>query len=272
MKKLFYISLALSLFSCSSSDDTPADTPPPPPVIQTEKAYVNGVDGIGTPNPKEFYEFTYENGNLTNVKGRFYKIFMQMEDMFFADKITTLSYSNNKVILSELEGANFQGYQEYRFTMDNNKPVKQEHYYVNNVTGPGSVADTKTYTYEQDKLKKIYWKFEGPGGYEYFTTYYYSNNNLTKSEVIEKISGIDNKLTTITYSDFDNAANPFKKLYLLNNELYEKSLSANNFRKKVSVTENLNPANGNIPPKTTTKIWNYKYDANGQVLLFFPIL
>lgn len=272
MKNLFYLSLALSLFSCSSSDNTIEDTTPPPPVIQTEKAYVYGVDGVGiTPNPKEFYEFTFENGNLTNVKGRFYKIFMQMEDMFFADKITTLSYNNDKVILSELEGPSFPGYHEYRFTMTNNKPVKQEHYYVSATTGPGSVADTKTYTYEQDKIKKIYWKFEGFGGYEYFTTYYYdNNNNLSKCEVLGKVNGVDDKLTTITYSDFDNAANPFKKLYLFNDDLYEKSLSVNNFRTRESVTVNLNPGNGNIPPKTSKKIWNYKYDANGQVLLYFP--
>lgn len=273
MKKLFYISLVVSLFSCSSSnDDTSTDTPPPPPVIQTEKAYVYAVDGVGTPNAKEFYEFTFENGNLTNVKGRFYKIFMQMENMFFADKTTTLSYNNDKVILSELEGPTFSGYQEYRFTMANNKPIKQEHYFVNATTGPGTVADTKTYTYEQDRIKNIYWKIEGFGGYEYFTTYYYdNNNNLTKSEFLERINGVDNKLTTAIYSDFDNAANPFKKLYLLNNDLFEKSLSVNNFRKKVSTTENLNPANGNIPQKISTKIWNYKYDTNGQVSLYFPI-
>ncbi len=275
MKKLLYLSLALILFSCSSSDDTTENNnpPPQPPVIQTEKAYVYGVDGVGqNPNHNEFYEFTFENGNLTNVKGRFYKIFMQMENMFFADKITPLSYTNDKVILSELEGPNFPGYHEYRFTMVNNRPAKKEHYYVSTTTGPGSVADTKTYTYEQDKVKNIYWKIEGLGGYEYFTTYYYdNNNNLTKSEFLEKINGVDNKLTTTIYSDFDTAVNPFKKLYLLNNELYEKSLSVNNFRKKVVTIENVNPANGNIPPKTSTKIWNYKYDVNGQVLLYFPV-
>lgn len=268
MKKLLYLSLALSLFSCSSSDDTPADTPPPP-VIQTEKAYTYCSDGAGTLNPKEFYEFTFENDKLTNIKGRFYPIYVQFENLFFADHITKLFYTNNKVVVSQLEEANAVGHNEYHYTMDNNRLSKKEHYYVNNSTGTSSLSFAKTYTYEQDKLKSAHLVFPGPGNYEYFTTYYYDNSsNLTKSEFLERINGVDNKMTTTIYSDFDSAANPFKKLYLINDTFFEKSLSVNNFRKKETTVVNLVLS---IPPKTSIKTWNYKYDANGQILLYFPV-
>ncbi|RQO41727.1 hypothetical protein DBR39_03690 [Chryseobacterium sp. KBW03] len=267
MKKIFYISLVLSLFSCTSNDDSTQDEDTPSPIVQTEKAYAYCTDGVGTgPSSKEYYEFTYENGSLTNVKGRFYPVFMQMFNMFFTDRITKLAYSGNTVTVSELEPGAASGYHEYRYTMDNNRPVKQEHYYVNNVTGPNAVTETKTYTYEQNKLKNSYWKFDGPGIYEYFATYYYdNNNNLTKCEVLEKVSGVDTKFSTVTYSDFDNAANPFKKLYLINDTFFEKSLSANNFRKRESSTVTINSG---LPPKTGTKKWTYKYDTNGQIILY----
>ena len=269
MKKLFYLSLALGLFSCSSSDNTIEDNSPPPPVIQTEKAYVYCADGVGTINPKEYYEFTYENGNLTNVKGRFLPVFFQMFNMFFSNLITTLSYDNNKIKVSALEFDSTMKHDEYLYYMENGRPAKVEYYYVYQ-TGNSPIVYTKTYTYEQDKVKKIVIKFNNAANTEYATTYYYdNNNNLTKSEMFETGNGVTYQQTTNTYSDFDNAANPFKKLYLINDVFYEKSLSANNFRIKESVVERLNPNSG-IPPKTSKKIWTYKYDVNGQVSIYYP--
>ncbi|MBB6333033.1 hypothetical protein HNP24_004036 [Chryseobacterium sediminis] len=267
MKKLLYLLLVLNLFSCSSSGDNTDDTLSP--IEHMEKAYVYCTDGIGTgPSPQDYYEFTYENGSLTKIKGRFYPVFMQMFDKFFSEPITKLTYSGNTVTVSEFELGTIPGYDEYRYTMNNNRPVKQENYYINNSTGASTLSFARTYTYEQDKLKSVHLVFPGPGNYEYFTTYYYDNsNNLTKSEFLERINGVDNKMTTAIYSDFDNAANPFKKLYLINDTFFEKSLSVNNFRKKETTVVNLVL---NIPPKTSTKTWNYKYDANGQVLLYFP--
>ncbi|WP_454046845.1 hypothetical protein [Chryseobacterium sp. Marseille-Q8038] len=268
MKKLLYLSLALSLFSCGSSYDSTDDTPSS--IEDVEKAYVYCADGIGTgPLPEEYYEFTYENGNLTKVKGRFYPVFVQFFDRFFPEPITKLIYSGNIVTVRELELGGIPGYDEYRYTMNNNRPVKQESYHVKNATGRSSVSDTKTYTYEQDKLKNVHWELAGSGDYEYITTYYYdNNNNLTKSEFLERIKGVDNKMTTSIYSDFDTASNPFKKLFLINDTFFEKSLSVNNFRKKETTVVNLVL---NIPPKISTKTWNYKYDVNGQVLLYFPV-
>lgn len=269
MKKLLYISLVLSLFSCSSSDDTTEDTPSP--IVHTEKAYVYNTDGVGTvPNPKEYYEFTYENGNLVNVKGRFLPVFFQMFNMFFSELTTQLSYNGNKIKVSVLEFAGISKHDEYLYYMENSRPQKAEYYYVNKDTGNSPIVYTKTYTYEQDRVEKTSIKFNNAANTEYATTYYYDDkNNLIKSEMLETGNGVTYQRTTTTYSDFDNAANPFKKLYLINDVFYEKSLSANNFRTKESVVERLNP-NSSVPPKISKKTWTYKYDVNGQVLLYFP--
>lgn len=67
----------------------------------------------------------------------------------------------------------------------------------------------------------------------------------------KKTGGVDNKVTTTIYSDYDTAKNPFRKLYLVNEDFYEKGLSANNFRAKKTTSQYLpTPANGNMiyPP------------------------
>jgi hypothetical protein len=105
-----------------------------------------------------------------------------------------------------------------------------------------------------------------------FSTYYFdSNNNLSKSETLEKAGDKNKQFTTTVYSDFDNAKNPFKKLYLINDDFYEKSLSKNNFRAKESVIEYAESPGGITPQPGISKAkWTYNYDAHGQVLLYFP--
>lgn len=120
----------------------------------------------------------------------------------------------------------------------------------------------KTYSYQTDKIvvhEKTY-------TWEYITTYFFdSNENLIKSERLEKSGGIDSKLTTTFYSNFDTAKNPFKKLYLCNDNFYEKSLSKNNYRKIDYTVQDLQ--NTQFPPGSGHSEWTYSYGSDGQVIL-----
>ncbi|MET3038403.1 hypothetical protein ABXT08_20135 [Chryseobacterium sp. NRRL B-14859] len=232
--------------------------------LQPEKAYVFLTDGVefgASIFPDKYYQFSYENGNLKSVIGR-----LSSNNQFVPNVTTLLSYSPNKVVVDYMESMG--SYTTISYSMENNRPKKAEQYFNGDTS---YLFFSKTYSYEQDKIK-IYTK---RGSIEYYTTYYFdTKNNLIKKEVLEKTGGMDNKFTTTAYSDFDNAKNPFKKLYLINDDFYEKSLSANNFRAKESVSQYLpNPANGNMtyPPGHSSSQWTYHYDANGQVLLYFPL-
>ncbi|WP_129536095.1 hypothetical protein [Chryseobacterium sp. 3008163] len=72
-------------------------------------------------------------------------------------------------------------------------------------------------------------------------------------------------MTTIYYSNFDTAKNPYKKLYLMNENFFVKSLSANNYRKMSYTIEYLQ--NPQSVPGNGSSEWTYNYDSNGQVII-----
>ncbi|MGU3373344.1 hypothetical protein [Chryseobacterium sp. M5A1_1a] len=87
--------------------------------------------------------------------------------------------------------------------------------------------------------------------------------------MIEKHNGVNAYLTTTVYSDFDKAKNPFKKFGLVNDILYEKSLSTNNFRKSESIQKFLTDPTAPVYPSMGVNF--YKYDSKGQVMLYYPL-
>lgn len=267
MKKLFYIVLTLSLFSCSTNDDSVENTQTDP---ELDRGYVFEMDQrFPLKSPELYYQFTYENGRLKNILGRYYPSYSGI-GYFNANVLTQLTYTQNKVQIDYLEAEGVAGYKTVTYLMDHNRPIKFEQY--QNYPGyPSYLERSKSYTYEQDKITT----YEKRGGWELYTFYYFNNQkNLIKSETLEKTGGVDNKVTTTIYSDYDTAKNPFRKLYLVNEDFYEKGLSANNFRAKKTTSQYLpTPANGNMtyPPGYANSEWTYNYDSNGQVLLYFPL-
>ncbi|WP_276876696.1 hypothetical protein [Chryseobacterium joostei] len=264
MKKIFYFLLGIFMLSCSSNEDIVEETP-----IQIsqadmpEKGYIFYTDSSGYPlNANFYYKFRYTNGNLTKISGTFIS-----PGVFTFDDYASLSYENDKVKVINSPGFAAPKKDYALYTMENNKPVKVEFYVFFMDQQYHLLNIKKSYTYEKS-LIKIY-ENENNGVFEYFTTYYFNNdNNLIKKEVLQKQSGIETSITTTIYSDFDNAKNPFKKMGLVNEELYEKSLSTNNFRKKEYIYKHLIE---DFFSYTASYNYTYKYDSNGQVLLYHPL-
>lgn len=259
MKKLFYFLFILGIISCANSDDI-LENQQISTELEPNKAFVHYIEfpKQTIPQPSWYYTFNYENGNLIKMTGKFVKSeSIWLPDSFYPDSFITLSYSTNQTEVKYSSDT----YPTIVYTMENNKPKKAELYNQFN-----ELITVKNYTYESGKIK-IYSKTYT---FETYSTYYFdSNSNLIKSEKLEKSGGEDKTLTTTTYSNFDNSKNPFKKLYLVNDNFYEKSLSRNNYRKINYTVEYLEnpqslPGNGNSE-------WIYQYDSNGQIVLYHQL-
>ncbi|MFP3593061.1 hypothetical protein [Chryseobacterium sp. SIMBA_038] len=255
MKKIFYLLFALSVMSCGSDDDIVSENQQQTADLSPEKALVHYMEFPKiVPLSPSYYTFNYENDRLIKMNGK-----MEQNGFFSPDAYRTLSYNNNKVELKYSDNS----YTTLVYTMENGKPKKSELYIDN------ELVTSKSYTYESNKV--MVYEDTYNKNKEVFITYLFdSNQNLIKSEKLEKAGGVDKTLTTTNYSNFDQAKNPFKKLSLINDNLYEKSLSINNYRKvEGTVYQFYNP--NQFPPGSFNSQWTYQYDNNGQVLLYHSL-
>lgn len=254
MKKIFYILCIAGIFSSCSNDDSVIIAEQD---LQPEKIFVfiASLPKSYSIDPHFNYEFSYENGLLKKASGKITAVTPYIT-MFFEEPYSLFTYNNDKISIQHSEEADNGAIKEI-CNMENGK-LKSRYLYHD----PDSWFSEITYTYQADKTvvhQKTY-------TWEYITTYFFdSNQNLIKSERLEKSGGIDSKLTTTFYSNFDTAKNPFKKLYLCNDNFYEKSLSKNNYRKIDYTVQDLQ--NTQFPPGSGHAEWTYSYDSNGQVIL-----
>lgn len=260
MQKYLYILLVLCLISCRGNDDSLENQSDVSAVLEPNKmlTFYAELPAIGSLYPNWYYEFFYENGNLKRMNGKLVKQNNGIE-MFFNSPYSTLSYSGNQVIIehSETDG----DIKKVINTLDNNRLKKTEMFSQYN-----ELIAVKNFSYETGKISvhtnRYYWD-------TYDTYYFNSDNNLIKSEKLEKSNSISNKLTTTYYSNFDTAKNPYKKLYLMNDNFFVKSLSANNYKKISYTIEYLQ--NPQSVPGNGSSVWTYNYDSNGQVILYHPL-
>lgn len=241
--------------SCGSDEDIVSENQQQIADLTPEKALVHYMEFPKIlPLSPSYYTFNYENERLIKMNGK-----MEQNGFFSPEAYCTLLYNNNEVKLKYSDDA----YTTLVYTMENGKPKKSELFIYD------ELVTKKSYTYESNKVmvyEDTYNKSK-----EVFITYFFdSNQNLIKSEKLEKSGGLDKTLTTTSYSNFDHAKNPFKKFFLINDNLYEKSLSINNFRKvEGTVYQFYNP--NQFPPGSFKSEWTYQYDSNGQVLLYHSL-
>ncbi|MFP3835464.1 hypothetical protein [Chryseobacterium sp. SIMBA_028] len=267
MKKIFCILLGISLLSCSGSNDDITNTAEEVQEAnsQPDKGYAFYVDSPFTPiGPDNYYKFTYNNGNLTRISGKNGTVAGT-----FVDTYTALSYQGNQVTV-EYSWASSLNTDHINYTMKDGRPIEAEYRRIENNMPYYTLYQRKFFTYENNTIKVSIWRKGVVEEEEAVVTYSFNNNqNLAKSEKLEKRKGKPVFMTTTIYSDFDKAKNPFKKFGLVNDILYEKSLSVNNFRKSES-TQTIFMETTN-PTYTSTGVNFYKYDSKGQVLLYYPL-
>ncbi|WP_106917381.1 hypothetical protein [Chryseobacterium aurantiacum] len=246
MKKIFYVLLGICMLSCSSNDEAVEDTRD----LQPDKAYGFYIDApysSSTPVNNTHYQFTYENDNLKTV-------FRSAQPPWL---IFSLLYQDNQI---KVFSGNISSNAYVLHKIENNRTIKSEYYNFSS-----ELFKTKLYYYAENMIST----HEKEGNRDVYITYYFNSaNNLFKQEILEQKNGLNLGIKTIIYSDYDKAKNPFKKLRLINDICFVKSLSANNFRKIESSYYDL--ASGST---TQTEVYNcdYKYDSNGQVLLYHPL-
>ncbi|MBW7676116.1 hypothetical protein [Chryseobacterium chendengshani] len=261
MRKISYLFLAFLLLSCSGNNDDLQDNQNntsnelEPSKIWT---YYAELPTITMQNPDWYYQFSYENGLLKRMNGRLSKINNSGSDLylFSHDIFSNVSYSGNQIVVEHSQ--NDGEIKKIIYTLENGKVEKSESFNEYN-----DLIITKIFSYETDKIS-VHTKRYTFDTYDYY--FFDSNKNLIKSEKLEVSSNIQTKLTTTQFLNFDQAKNPYKKLYIVNDNFFVKSLSSNNYRKITYTTQylqypELNPGFGNTE-------WTYQYDSNGQLILY----
>ncbi|OCK53141.1 hypothetical protein BA768_00875 [Chryseobacterium sp. CBo1] len=264
MKKLLYILLAFAVISCSGTDDIlqEATFQNNSSELQPDKIWVYYAElpVITNVNQDWNYKFLYENGLLKRMTGRLNKVNSGGSNIYFFsnDIYTNVSYLPNQVVVEHSEM--HDGVKKIVHTLQNNKLIKSEIY--NNYN---EIYQVKNYSYEANKIS-VHTKWYS---WDTYDTYFFdSNKNLIKSEKLELSGNVETKLTKTDYLNFDTAKNPYKKLSLLNENFFVKSLSENNYR-KISYTTQYLPNDPQILPGNGYNEWTYQYNSDGQVVLSY---
>lgn len=230
-------------------------------------------DGMWNPETDNNYHFTYDNNKrLINKKGGFLPLPATTGfSGFFSKSVNTkIIYENNKATSSDyVDDPNLAIQPNYKvYTLLNNQII--EKYIPSN----NPIFDKKlSYKYTNSKLTEIITSFpnmpydpKDPSDYVLTASekFEYDNNgNLIKSIIVSKHNDVINGgRKETTFGNYDNARNPFKKLYLLE-EYFYKSLSKNNYRYLLIRSFDQN----NNMTSFSESSWEFTYDSAGNIIL-----
>lgn len=261
MKQLFYFLFIFSLISCGGNDSLNEDVPQNNPSdLEPKKilTYLAEMPVSTNFNPDWYYEFFYENGRLRRMNGRLSKVDTGSSSFYFFynDKQTNITYTANQATVQYDEPQN--GIKKIVYSFQNSKLIKAEIYNTQD-----EIYRVKNYSYQNNKIL-IHTKWYTWDTYE--TYFFDANQNLEKSEKLDLSNSIETKLTTTYYMNFDQSENPYKKLYLMNDNFFVKSLSKNNYRKISYLVQDLQ--NPQWTPGSGQSEWTYQYSSTGQVILY----
>ncbi|KUJ54759.1 hypothetical protein [Chryseobacterium aquaticum] len=260
MRKIFYLLFTFLLWSCSSNDDSQDSQNNTSYGLEPSRiwTYYAELPISTTKNPDWYYQFSYENGLLKMMNGKLYKMGNSGFEFYtFSQNVSAnFSYSGNQIVVEYSE--NGGEIKKSINTLESGRIKKSESFDEFN-----NLIITKNYSYETDKISVHTKRYT----FDTYDTYFFdSNKNLIKSEKLQVSSNIQTRLTTTQYLNFDQAKNPYKKLYIVNDNFFIKSLSENNFRKITYITQDLQYPE--LYPGSGYTEWTYQYDSNGQVILY----
>ncbi|AYZ11435.1 hypothetical protein EGY05_05620 [Chryseobacterium arthrosphaerae] len=275
MNKTVLIALLMSitLSSCTSNEDSQevnigvnVHDLMPDKLLKS----IVGFDEDEPNPPHDYYQlFTYDSqGKLIKT----YKDYGYIYPIY-----TNLSYMGNIVVVeNKSNDGSLVVSKNIIYTLNSNGKVIEKYIPVSNA---GNVYDVRKYFYEYNsdgKLSKITLKYTNitPGTPNYpslgflekVDIFIYEGANLKKivSQYLHNYNENNSIRTEITFLDYDNAKNPFKRLGLLDTYFY-RSLSENNYREiKTEVYDENNVKWGENGGK-----WKFSYDQNNNMILKF---
>lgn len=229
--------------------------------------------GMWNPETDNNYHFTYDNNKrLINKKGGFLPIAQSIgfTGIFSTTVNTKIVYENNKATTSNYSDDSTLIIQPniIVYTLSNNQIIEKY------TRESNSIFDIKkSYKYTNSKLSEIITSYpnypynpKDPNDFvitisEKFE--YDNNGNLTKSIIVGKHNDViyGGRKETI-FGNYDNAKNPFKKLFLIE-EYFYKSLSKNNYKNTIVRSYD---ENNNITSFSENS-WDFSYDSSGNIIL-----
>jgi hypothetical protein len=266
-----FLLLGFILGSCSKSEVVSENEKTVDPIITQMNVNIL-YSGYLVDNQSEKITYEYDsNKRLIKETGGF----LQLPSSTgyrgsFTDKIyTTLTYSNNNVTVEDFSASpDFSVQKNTRyFTLNSDNQIKTKEIPNNN----DYLLKKQTFIYVNNKLSEIKTilpniLYDSSDPNDYVTTYsekfyFDASGNLSKTEYYEQRNGVNKGEKVVrTFEDYDNSANPFKRLQLLDDFFY-RSLSKNNFRKYTEVHYY-----NDIVNNTTTETYSFNYNSNGQII------
>ncbi|WP_264565064.1 hypothetical protein [Flavobacterium sp. N3904] len=262
---LTFLTLGILLFSCSNNEEESENNQDNDPLITKMS---QGFQ-LGLPTESYTY-FEYDNSKrLIKRTGEFVEV-PPKGLRFFSDIYTSLVYDNNRVTIENFTDSNLFTIPKNTIyiTLNNSMQIeKKEITYITN----NHYCKTLFYKYSNNKLVEIKttlpdnaYGATGPNEFLSFIEkfYYDSNGNLARTESFQQEYGINKgeKIVRI-FGDYDNSINPWKRLYLIDDDFY-RSISKNNFRKYTEIYY-LN----DMLISTNEASWVFLYDSNGNILI-----
>ena len=260
------------IISCSKTDVNPENPVVSDPIVTK----INGVFYPTSSQDKQaahVIDFEYNTAQkLTKKIGGLLPIPTSSGfSAIFTDKIyTSLTYINNNVTVED-----FSSSPDFAVTKNTKLFIinSLDQIMIKEIPNSSNYGLMKqTFTYVNNKLSEIKtsrpnkpYNPSDPNDYllTYLEKFYFdTNGNLTKSAYVEQRNGINKGLKIIrTFEDYDNATNPSKRLFLLDDYFY-RSLSKNNFRKYTEVQYY-----DGVLGATSSYTWTFSYNTNGQIII-----
>lgn len=259
---LTFLTLGILLFSCSSNEEEIENNQNNASLITKMSPY-----SLTSVNQSGLYTyFEYDTNKRLTKKIRGFGPLGFSNDIY-----TSLVYDNNIVTIE-----NFSTSKDFTIPKNSIYITLNDAMQIQEKEIPfdfNRVWDKKqVYNYSNNKLVEIKttfpnYPYDSTDPTDYIITYsekfyYDSNGNLSKTEYFEQHNGINKgeKIVRI-FENYDNAPNPLKRFYLLNQYFYG-SISKNNYRKYTEIHYD-----DDMMTSTNETSWTYLYDTNGNILV-----
>ncbi|WP_269234320.1 hypothetical protein [Flavobacterium flavigenum] len=188
--------------------------------------------------------------------------------IFFSDVTEDIVYNNNEIKITR-NIPNINLFFERKIVVDNQNRVIKKIIYKEDPELNDSIFYTYNNLNQIDETLKLYGKPQYLSRFYQKAKYYYNpQQNLDSIVTVnyeegQYFTGPNGDRTVEKFSNYDNTANPLKKLIIFD-ETYLRSISKNNYAKY----EHLNYRNNELI-QTKTSNYEYKYDASGNIMYDF---